>query len=114
MVYCQGCGNLRADGQAYMAGALLGPCLFCIRLRGQASARRWKAKHPEANRRLKRESQRARKHRLRASGSWTPAQWLALEAEYGNSCVCCHTPENLLRTGLILVPDHIRPISKGG
>ena len=101
-----------------------GKCRACARIREarrvrnrvshRALVKRWKIAHPERNRKHQRDSARARFARERGGGGWAPAQWRTLLAEYGNICVCCHTPESLLRTGLILVPDHIRPLAKGG
>jgi HNH endonuclease len=71
----------------------------------------WKAAHPI--------QRTAQKHRYRATaqetGCWDYGQWIALKSEHGNACVCCRRPESQLKSlGLKLVPDHVRPLARGG
>lgn len=48
-------------------------------------------------------------------GSFTGSQWLALKSKYDNKCLgCSKLEEELLTLGRKLVPDHIKPVSKGG
>lgn len=91
----------------------------------------WEAKHPIKLRRTKQRWLAANKdkrrltvlasfHKRRAliakrGGSFTTAEWLALKARYGHRCLGCGRSEKQLRRmNRILIPDHVRPISKGG
>lgn len=66
------------------------------------------------------EKRKAISHRRRArvtgaGGSFTAQQWVDLRNLYGNQCLCCHRTEaELTVVGLLLVPDHVLPIAKGG
>ena len=79
------------------------------KVRAQQSA--WGKSHREVTRAYW-QRYRARKHSN--GGCFTVDQWLALKGTYG-MCLCCYRTEpELLALGLMLVPDHIHPISKGG
>ena len=70
--------------------------------------REWSRANP-AKRKSIRHRYRARK--TNAGGSFTAEQFQAL----GNMCLCCgRNNTELAAMGLILVPDHILPIAKGG
>jgi 5-methylcytosine-specific restriction endonuclease McrA len=58
----------------------------------------------------------ARRARKRSAvGVYTTEQWFALKAGFGNVCLCCNRSEDELRqAGLLLVPDHVVPLSRGG
>ena len=46
---------------------------------------------------------------------WTPEQWIALKAQFGNRCLGCKkTEEQLLALGRKLVPDHVQSLAGGG
>jgi 5-methylcytosine-specific restriction endonuclease McrA len=71
-------------------------------------SRRWLREHPGK----KREKDHRRRARINGSGgTYTAEQFKAL----GNVCLCCRRTEpELAALGLMLVPDHIMPLSKGG
>jgi len=64
----------------------------------------WRADNPELARM---HSQRRRAHERAAEGTYTPAEWKALCAEYDYKCVKCGQQ-------VPLTVDHVIPLSKGG
>lgn len=75
------------------------------RERAAAYGRRRRAMFPEKVRLIA----RARNNRKRAAeGSFTPEEWTALCARYGNRCLACG------RDDLPLTVDHVVPLAKGG
>lgn len=56
---------------------------------------------------------RARQRKIKqkeAEGSFTLQEWELLKRQYGHCCPCCKKCEPEIK----LVPDHIKPLSKGG
>jgi hypothetical protein len=97
------------------------------RRRLNAATRAWEKAHPEQVR--QRELERYRRHpenkrtrtRIRraakkeSTGHFTDREWQMLKRSLGSRCVGCWRREaELAVLGLILVPDHIVPLSKGG
>lgn len=95
--------------------------------RSRENRKAWRIENPESAKETERknrinhpETKRAVSHRRRArefgqSCSFTPAQWLALLALYGNRCLGCRRSERELRAaGLKLVPDHVQSLKLGG
>jgi len=76
------------------------------------SRTKWQVNNPEKIREVK------RRRRAREFGSdehFTSEQWLKLKSFYGNRCLCCGREEiQLLRSGLMLVPDHVVALASGG
>ncbi len=64
----------------------------------------WRADNPELARM---HSQRRRAHEHAAEGTYTPAEWKSLCAEYDYKCVKCGQQ-------VPLTVDHVIPLSKGG
>lgn len=54
--------------------------------------------------------QRRRARKRNALGSFTPAEWRVLCAQYDHRCLCCGEREPVIQ----LVPDHVIPLAKGG
>src|ERR1035437_8721671 len=78
----------------------------------RAYARTWAKANPEKNC-AKNRRRRARK--LKAGGYFTTQQFIDLCTSYGNICLCCkRTEAELNLIGLMLVPDHIQALSRGG
>ena len=97
------------------------------RTRLNAATRAWRDAHPEQVQQHERSKyekrpeiyrersrkRRAAKHRLTVH--FTPQEWQTLKRSLGLRCVGCWRHEvELMALGLILVPDHIIPLSKGG
>jgi len=91
------------------------------------SSRKYRRKHPECARKAVRKwrinnPEAAKQHwrnraaRLRgAGGVCRPAEWAALLKYYGNRCLACGLGEIQLKClRRKLVPDHVRPIARGG
>ncbi len=77
-----------------------------------AKVRAFQNAHPKIMRALNRK-RRARK--LSAEGTFTTLQFIKLCNLYGNRCLCCRrTEKRLSKLGLMLAPDHVVPLSKGG
>ena len=83
----------------------------------------WIKAHPEyyqQYRKLHPDKGKANTHNRRArkrgnGGTFTAAQWVALQVLHGCRCLCCGRDERVLQLlGLKLVPDHVRPLVKGG
>jgi hypothetical protein len=80
------------------------------KVRAQQSA--WGKSHREVTRGYWR---RYKAHKVINGGSFTVAQWVALQILYECKCVGCGRSEVQLRSlGLKLVPDHVHAVSKGG
>jgi hypothetical protein len=84
--------------------------------RCRAKKRAWDKAHPEKLRAMwtvKRHKRRARK--FGAGGTFSAQQFIDLCNFCGNCCLCCHrSAQELSSLGLMLVPDHVLPLSKGG
>lgn len=79
--------------------------------RKAAGDRQWRSNHPEkvmAMRKLQNARRRARA--MRATGSFTPKEWLALKERYGNRCLICGRSEPEVK----ITPDHVVPLALGG
>jgi 5-methylcytosine-specific restriction endonuclease McrA len=76
----------------------------------------WRAANPEKNRANKRIAQHIRRARLlNCEGRYTIEQWELLRGSFGSLCLCCgRTESELSLSGLILTPDHVRPLARGG
>ena len=73
-----------------------------------ARAAAWAKANPEAVRLI---GHRRRARITGAGGSFTAEQFKAL----GDRCLCCgRTEAELAQLGLMLVPDHVLPIARGG
>jgi hypothetical protein len=60
-------------------------------------------------------NRRRRARKLKAGGYFTTQQFIDLCTSYGNICLCCkRTEAELNLIGLMLVPDHIQALSRGG
>jgi 5-methylcytosine-specific restriction endonuclease McrA len=108
---------MRTPEEARIAN--LAACRKCYRAHPEITyerLKRWRAANPEKNRANKRIAQHIRRARLlNCAGRYTIEQWASLLASFGNLCLCCgRTEEELNRVGLILTPDHIQPLAKGG
>ena len=123
---CTRCGNVPVSGTL---------CSVCRkRVNGYNSTpnmlayhKRWKQEHPDYHREKSRvwmnahpEYRRTLDHKKRArkrgnGGSWTVKQWLELRDRYGHRCLACGLGEVQLRClRRKLVPDHVRPLARGG
>jgi hypothetical protein len=73
-------------------------------------------KRRHANIEKTREETRHRRSLRLQNGGWhTLCQWLQMKETFGSICLCCRRSEGELKSlGLLLVPDHIVPISRGG
>lgn len=70
-------------------------------------SRRWRRNNPG----LKLAQKQRRRARIKGNGgSFTASEWNALKAEQQYTCLRCGQQE----PAIVLVPDHIVPISKGG
>jgi hypothetical protein len=80
------------------------------------NSREWRRLHPrktKAHRLISKHNYRARL--MDADGSFTFREFRNLCKKYNCSCLCCgKTERQLFRLKRILVPDHVKPISKGG
>ena len=74
------------------------------------------AAHPEKHREWKNTAQRNRRARKKASvGRFTTVEWLGLKDSFGRECLACGISEEaLIKLGRSLLPDHVRPLAKGG
>ena len=73
---------------------------------------KWKKKNPE---KVRASNLKRKTAKTRAGGSFTADEWNKLCDKYENCCVCCGRKKfELEKLGLMLVPDHITPIAKGG
>lgn len=90
----------------------------------QAANVRWRKLHPARYARSNRK-QRQQNHELRRileqnrnarkAGTFTLAEWRTLKAFHGNKCLACgRSEQQLKRLGRLLVPDHVKPLCKGG
>lgn len=73
---------------------------------------RWAQNNKE--RRASNEAKR-RTAKVKSGGSYSVKEWYLLKKFYKNRCVCCgRTEDQLVHQRLMLVPDHVIPVSKGG
>lgn len=70
----------------------------------------WNANNPEKAAAIAKSRRSRRDARLKAGGSFTPQEWLALVDATGHICLCCKTPDTIRR----LTVDHVVPLAKGG
>jgi hypothetical protein len=79
-------------------------------------SREWRRLHPiktKAHRLVSKHNYRARL--VKAGGSFTFREFRKLCKKYSYSCLCCgKTERQLLKLKRVLVPDHVKPISRGG
>lgn len=79
-------------------------------------SREWRRLHPrktKAHQLVSKHNYRARL--VKAIGTFSFQEFRNLCKKYNYSCLCCgKTERQLFKLKRILVPDHIRPISKGG
>jgi hypothetical protein len=80
------------------------------------ASREWRRLHPlktKAHRLKSKHNYRARL--VKAEGSFTFQEFKDLCKKYNHCCVCCgKTKQQLSKIKRALVPDHVKPISKGG
>jgi len=83
---------------------------------GHECGKRWRQANPERRRSTQRLAQHVRRARLlNCEGRYTIEQWILLLESFGNGCLCCGRSESELKLfNLILTPDHVRPLAKGG
>lgn len=74
----------------------------------RAAARRWKLKHPDAERIYRAAVNHRRRLQVLAGGSFTPQEWVALCKKYKWRCLRCGK-----RTKKLTI-DHVVPLSLGG
>ena len=78
----------------------------------RARTKRWRKENPE---KAKAQRHKRRAFALGSEGTFTAQEWDALKVATGSKCLCCHrTEEELLSTGLKLVPDHVVALVNGG
>jgi len=74
--------------------------------------RRWARNNPD---KLHAKRQRGRAIKSKAKGNFTAKEFRDLKQAYNNCCLRCGRNEEELKTlGLVLSPDHVVPLSKGG
>jgi HNH endonuclease len=86
------------------------------RLEKAAASREWRKQHPRKARALRVRSKHIYRSRLaNAAGSFTLREFRILCKKFRYRCLCCKKSEHqLFKLNRVLVPDHIRPISRGG
>ena len=121
------CGHPKSKANSYIRQEVYKACRTCRRLgmrkyrkenleKSRASARKssrlWRLRNLDKCK-VRRHRYKARK--LGAKGAYTHAEWVQLKSDCNNCCVKCERTEaQLKQLGLLLVPDHIRALSKGG
>ena len=86
------------------------------RLEKALASREWRKKHPRKAKALRLKGKHIRRARLvNAKGFFTFQEFRRLCKKCGYRCLCCgKTEKQLCRLQRILVPDHVRSISRGG
>jgi predicted restriction endonuclease len=86
------------------------------RLEKAWASREWRKRHPRKAKALRLKGKHIRRARLTdAKGFFTFQEFRRLCKKYGYRCLCCgKTEKQLCRSQKILVPDHVKPISRGG
>src|SRR6266404_2678548 len=86
------------------------------RLKKSKISREWRRLHPIKTKALAIKSKHMYRARLRnAFGSFTYQEFRSLCKRFGYRCLCCKKAEaQLVRMRRMLVPDHVKPISRGG
>ena len=80
--------------------------------KAKAAVRDWAKRHPE---KIRMYCRNRRALLIGAVGAFTNQQWVALKDKYNRKCLCCGKTElRLSKEALVLSPDHILPLSKGG
>ncbi len=77
--------------------------------------RKWFKQYRSTHLAERRAHEANRRAMLYSAGRWTAKEWCALLNFYGHMCLRCgYSERELINCGLKLVPDHVRPLVKGG
>ena len=86
------------------------------KLEKAAISRKWRRDYPRQAKALNIKSKHDYRARLaEAEGSFTSSQFYSLCKEYNYCCLGCgRSKKQLLKINRVLIPDHIKPLARGG
>ena len=89
---------------------------FAHRFEKAKASRKWRRLHPRWAKALRVRSKHMYRARLvKADGSFTYQEFRSLCKMFNYVCLCCgKTEKQLLKFGRKLVPDHVKPLARGG